>query len=304
MVVLVDRGRYRVMLDSDSPGGSARLVTAMRARELGRRSLAVGDEVSVVGDTSGRDGTLARIVALEPRRTTLRRSADDADSVERVIVANADQLAVVLSVADPAPRYGFADRALVAGYDGGLRPVIIATKDDLGPPDEIAATYGTLGIPVVPMHRGADLGDLRGLLAGRRTVLIGHSGVGKSTLVNMLVPDAERATGAVNTVTGRGRHTSTSVHSMRLPEGGWIIDTPGVRSFGLAHVDTSRIMRAFADLEPGVDDCPRACDHLDQYCALDSYAASGRAGPAAPARLASLRRLLRAMAAEGSPDDE
>lgn len=294
MVTLVDRGRYRVQLPADEQG-PAREVTAMRARELGRRALVVGDQVGVVGDTSGRPDSLARIVAIADRSTSLRRTADDTDPVERIIVANAEQLAVVVAAADPEPRLGFVDRALVAGLDGGLLPILVITKDDLAPADELRATYGALDLPVVALHRGGEHGPLRDLLQGRLTVLIGQSGVGKSTLVNTLVPDADRATGRVNDVTGRGRHTSTSVQALPLPQGGWIIDTPGVRSFGLAHVDVARIMHAFGDLEPGTADCPRACTHLDEHCALDAYAASAAAGPAGPARLASLRRLLRAL---------
>jgi ribosome biogenesis GTPase len=125
------------------------------------------------------------------------------------------------------------------------------------------------------------------------SVLIGHSGVGKSTLVNQLVPDAERATGKVNAVTGRGRHTSTSAVALELPDGGWVIDTPGVRSFGLAHVDPQRVIHAFPDLEAGTEECPRGCTHDEEECALDAWAAEGHAGPAGVARLESLRRLLR-----------
>jgi ribosome biogenesis GTPase len=126
-------------------------------------------------------------------------------------------------------------------------------------------------------------------------VLIGHSGVGKSTLVNRLVPDAERAVGVVNTVTGRGRHTSTSSVALPLPgDDGWVIDTAGIRSFGLAHVEPARIITFFPDLEPGTAECPRGCTHDEEECALDAYVATGAAGPAGASRLDSLRRLLRA----------
>jgi ribosome biogenesis GTPase len=122
-------------------------------------------------------------------------------------------------------------------------------------------------------------------------VLVGHSGVGKSTLVNALIPEAERAVRQVNPVTGRGRHTSSSAVALELPTGGWIIDTPGVRSFGLAHVQPATLLPAFPDLEEGAADCPRACTHLQPDCALDAWAEAGHANPA---RLDSLRRLLAA----------
>jgi ribosome biogenesis GTPase len=126
--------------------------------------------------------------------------------------------------------------------------------------------------------------------------MLGHSGVGKSTMVNALT-GAERATGGVNAVTGRGRHTSSSALALKVndaPAGSWIIDTPGIRSFGLAHVDPDRILRSFPDLEPGTDDCERGCKHdaTAVNCGVDAWVAAGHAGASGPARLASLRRLL------------
>ncbi len=295
-VLAVDRGRYTVLVgDVDE----RHLVVAMRARELGRKGIVVGDEVRLVGDTSGAEGSLARIVRLDERRTLLRRTADDTDPVERVIVANADQLVVVSALANPEPRPRLIDRALVAAYDAGMEPLLVLTKADLSDPGPFLEQYAPLSVSHVVTAQGRGgriegLEALRGALAGRVSVLIGHSGVGKSTLVNALVPDADRATGVVNDVTGRGRHTSTSAVALALPEDdGWVVDTPGVRSFGLAHVDLDRIINHFPDLEPGTEQCPRGCTHDEEECGLDDWVRSGAAGPAGAARLESLRRLLR-----------
>lgn len=282
VVTAVDRGRYTCELDD----GTA--VLAVRARALGRRGVIVGDRVGVNGDLSGVPGTLARIVTTSPRITVLRRTAEEGDA-ERPLVANADQLGIVVAAADPAPRQGFADRCLVAAYDAGLDPLLIITKTDLADPREFLAAYADLDVPAVLVRPDDDLQLLSLELADRCTVLIGHSGVGKSTLVNRLVPDADRQTGVVNAVTGRGRHTSTSAVLMDLPEGGSIVDTPGVRSFGLRHVTADNVVGAFADLAGGLGECPRGCSHDEPECGLDGWCAAGHAPPE---RLASLRRIL------------
>ena len=344
-VTRIDRGHYRIRLADPAPtrDGTGD-ITAMKARELGRGRVVVGDRVAVVGDVSGRKGTLARMVRIEPRRTLLRRSAEDGEAAgtERPVVANADLLVIVTAVADPTPRPRMIDRYLVAAYDAGMEPLLILTKSDLADAAPLLALYEPLGVPSLAtrlnaaredgaMPRqddgaprgddgaprgddGAPRGDggapsggqddgveaVRQAIAGRTSVFVGHSGVGKSTLINALVPGAGRATGRVNEVTGRGRHTSTSLQALELPGGGWVIDTPGVRSFGVAHVSPADVLRGFADLAEVARDCPRGCTHeagaLD--CALDEWAAAepgaagtaGTAGTAGAAGAASAAR--------------
>jgi len=296
-VVGVDRGRYRCWVDG-------RIVTAMKARELGRGSIVVGDRVSLAGDVSGRPDTLARVVRVRPRTSVLRRSAEDDDPTERVIVANADQLAIVTALADPEPRPRLIDRFLVAAFDAGLEPLLCLTKADLAAPDELIAAYEPLGIRWITLSRpfGGQLDELRALLADRVSVLVGHSGVGKSTLVNALLPDADRAVGSVSPVTGRGRHTSSSAVALQLPGGGWIIDTPGLRSFGLGHIAADKVVSAFEEFADAIEGCPPGCSHLDAGCCLDDWVAE-HGGPAAAARLDSLRRLLRSREGLDAPAD-
>ena len=129
----------------------------MKSRPLGRKGVVVGDRVRLVGDTSGVDGSLARIVTVDERTTVLRRTADDDDPVERVVVANADQLVIVTALADPEPRQGLVDRALVAAYDAGMDPLLCLTKADLADPEPLLASYRPLGVPYVVTQRGADL---------------------------------------------------------------------------------------------------------------------------------------------------
>jgi ribosome biogenesis GTPase / thiamine phosphate phosphatase len=291
VVVTVDRGRCTCRVDGHE-------VTAMKARELGKRSVVVGDRVALVGDVSGTTDTLARIVRVEPRTSTLRRTADDTDPFERVIVANADQLVIVTALADPEPRPRLIDRCVVAAFDAGLQPLLCLTKSDLATPESLLDSYRTLDLEHVVINRDQPLDELLAHLQDRVSVLVGHSGVGKSTLVNALVPGAARATGGVNAVTGRGRHTSSSAIALELPRGGWVIDTPGVRSFGLAHVNLDRVIHAFPDLAAGTAECPRSCTHDEPDCALDAWVAAGHSDPA---RLASLRRLLRS---RDAPEDD
>lgn len=300
-VVAVDRGRWRTVVDAGGPDEHD--VTAMRARELGRSPVVPGDVVALAGDTSGREGTLARIVRIEERSSFLRRSADDDDQTERPLVANADLVVVVTALADPEPRPGMVDRCLVASYVAGIDTLLALTKADLRDPAEFLHDYAPLGVDHVVTHVAPDgtivgLDALRERLTGRISVLVGHSGVGKSTLLNALVPGAGRATGAVNDVTGRGRHTSSSALALRLPDrSGWLIDTPGVRSFGLGHVDPEDLLDAFEDLAPLAEECPRGCTHLADApdCALDAAVEAGRAGTAGASRLASYRRLAEAL---------
>jgi ribosome biogenesis GTPase len=267
----------------------------MKARELGRNSVVVGDRVALAGDTSGSAGSLARIVRVEERSSELRRSPDDTDPAERVVVANAQQMLIVCALADPEPKTRFIDRCLVAAYDAGLAPLLVLTKSDLASPRTIRAFYAPLGLPMVTTRQPlppVTLSRLRKMLAGKLSVCIGQSGVGKSTLVNALIPEADRATGRVNAVTGKGRHTSSSAIALALPgEAGWLIDTPGIRGFGLGHISPQRVVAAFGDLAEGTAACPPGCDHLSATCALDEWAASR--GSQAVARLDSLRRLLR-----------
>lgn len=283
MVLTKDRGRWGVLLDD------GKRISCMRAKELRRTAIEVGDRVGVVGDTTGKPGTLGRIVKLAERTSILRRTADDADPYERIVVANADLLLIVVAVADPPPRAGFVERALVAAYAGNLQPVLCLTKSDLGDPSVFAEQFAGLEIPIFHCGIHDELSELEDFLHNRVSACIGHSGVGKSTLVNRLIPDADRATGDVSGV-GKGRHTSTQAVALELPRGGWIIDTPGIRSFGLAHITADQILAAFPDVAEVTTQCPRGCTHYDDpacaLLALDSDTELGK-------RAQSLIRILR-----------
>ncbi|WP_067781579.1 ribosome small subunit-dependent GTPase A [Actinomyces vulturis] len=302
-VTRIDRGHYRIHLaDPSLTDDGQGNITAMKARELGRGKVVVGDHVAVVGDVSGRKDTLARLVRIEERSTLLRRSNEDGDmaGTEKPVVANATLLVIVTALADPPPRPGMIDRYLVAAYDAGMTPLIVLTKADLAPSDELLSLYEPLGVTCLPttvtiskdgQPRIEGIDAVRRHLAGQVSVLVGHSGVGKSTLMNALIPEADRLTGHVNAITGKGRHTSTSMQAVAFDEGGWLIDTPGVRSFGVAHVGSADVLRGFPDLEEVAEQCPRGCTHEDGVidCALDEWA---QGDEIRTARVQSFRRLL------------
>lgn len=285
-VFAVDRGRIHVQM------GDTKLV-GVKARALGRHGIVVGDQVRVTGDLSGKSGSLARIVEVLPRQTELTRSAEDSPGAkEKPMVANANQMAIVTACANPLPRPGMIDRLLVAAYCAGIEPLLLVTKSDLTSPEPLLELFRPLQVPsvVTSIESGEGIDEVAELLAGRVSVLVGHSGVGKSSLMNTLIPEAERSTGHVNQVTGRGRHTSTSV--MALPyQDGWLIDTPGIRSFGLAHISEEDLLAAFPDLAEVSTRCPKLCPHLQSSpgCQLSSLEETD---PAQERRVESFRRLL------------
>lgn len=295
-VYAVDRGRFSVLVSEGTP--EEHTIIATKARELGKNSIVTNDFVNVVGDTTGDEGSLSRIVSVQERTTLLRRSADDTDAVERIIVANADQMLIVVAATNPTPRPRLVDRYLVAAFDAGVTPILVITKTDLADPAEFLANFAGLELRVVRSRSDEPpIDELTELMQEHTTVAVGHSGVGKSTLVNALVPDANRAVGVVNTVTGRGRHTSSSTISYRIGSG-WIVDTPGVRSFGLGHINPDNILKSFGDLALIAENCPRGCTHLPDAldCALVEAAEDGELGAIGRLRLDSLQRLLTTLA--------
>lgn len=298
-VTTVDRGRTTCVTDSGT------VITAMKARELGPKSVVVGDFVEVVGDLSGAEGSLARIVSVNDRSNSLSRTVDDVARVERTIVANIDQLIIVVAATNPEPRRGLIDRFLVSAFHESIAPIILVTKVDLAPIPEFFSEYRALGVEIITTSsklnsRAEEIAAIKDLLAEKISVLVGHSGVGKSTLINDLVDSAARATGDVNDVTGRGRHTSSSAIALPLVGGGWIIDTPGIRAFGLSHLDKNRIIEAFPDIYQVIQKCMPNCSHHEVSCALNAWIESDAAAKDERLmRVTSLQSLL-----EVKPGDE
>ena len=285
-VVAVDRGRVMVLYEGEVQ--PARFAGSMRGAKV-----VVGDRVRVRPRRHETD--VARIVDLLERETVLLRTADDAVEEERVVVANADQVVVVLAADYLEGGVGFLDRVLVAAEAGGLNGVVCINKLDLadGEMGEVRARYEAIGYPVVTTSAvtGEGIDDLRATLEGMWTAMTGHSGVGKTSLFNELVPVADREVGQM----GRygGRHTTVSSQAMRVPDipDAWLVDTPGVRSFGLGTMAPHELSACFPEL-------------VGLNCELDDCAHDGEPGcrlaeaDIHPVRLASYRRFLAAVRGE------
>jgi ribosome biogenesis GTPase len=294
LVVGVHLARYLVQLESP-----ARLVTATLAKELRRERAVVGDWVKLTGDTTGAVGSLARIAQIEPRKTLLSRSAEDSSRSSKPIVANADQLAIVIAAANPEPRIGLVDRYLAAAYQAGVSPILIVTKSDLADPSDFLKNFEGLEFPIFRVAHEQNLpAALEKQLLEKVTVFVGHSGVGKSTLINRVIPEAQLSVGEVNVVTGRGKHTSSAAVALSLgPSRGWLIDTPGVRSFGLGHLTLEDLVRGYPELQQLLEECPKGCLHREQDPDCELVSAESR-GQVSTARLASLRRIIATVSRE------
>lgn len=267
-------------------------------RPKGAKAVAVGDRVSVE-----RDGSAAAVVGVEPRRSELLRTDPSHPRRGQVIVANLDTVLVVASVRQPDLVPALVDRFLVAARARGLRAAVDFHKVDLDPARSyaaVAAAYRALDYPVVETSvvTGEGLRELRELLAGRTTTLLGHSGVGKSSLANALDPSLRLRVGEVNPETGKGTHTTTTVSLLRLPWGGYLVDTPGIREFGLWGLRPVDLGRHFPEIAAHADACRfRDCLHAKEpACAVKE--ALDR-GVIAPWRYESYARLLEELREQG-----
>ena len=240
--------------------------------------LPVRDRVVVADRVRVEEGV---VVSHEPRSTELRRSGAHKD---QVVCANADLLVVVTAAREPPFRAGLIDRILVAASAADMDAAIVLNKCDQGMPSEVLeklARYEALGYPIflVSALQSKGFEGLQAALTGRTSVLVGHSGVGKTSILQVLIPGVERAVGDLD-AWGRGRHTTIAAALFDLPGGGRILDVPGVREFGLEHIDRESLAAHFPELaelrckyrdcrHDGEDGC--LADELCEEDRLESY---------------------------------
>lgn len=255
-------------------------------------SIATGDRVHVT--LLGAERGVIEDIA--PRRNALSRARSEVET-EHVMMANVDLAILVFAVHEPEPRLGLLDRYLALCERAEIPALILFNKVDLGISPEIEeamALYASLGYPVVTTSAttGKGIAELRQWLAGRSSLLTGPSGVGKSSLMNVILPDAAQRIGEISEATGKGRHTTTGARLLPLPEGGWLADTAGIRELALWNVPADALAQCFVELRPVADDCEyEDCSHAEgeEGCALRAALAEGRI---TPARWESFERLL------------
>ncbi len=293
LVAGIEQGACTVLLD-DGVRVVARLRSALASEQQSR--LAVGDRLSLER-TEGGEWVVERVL---PRRTWLSRPDPHMRHIERVIAANVEPVVIVVSMVAPPLHTGFIDRVLVAAQRGGASPVLACNKLDLAQDAGVESSelaklgpYREIGIPVVACsaRTGAGIDSLSELIAGRLCVFVGHSGVGKSSLLNALMPPLGLTTGAVRTGDGKGRHTTTHSCLYELQRGAMVIDTPGVREFGLGDTDADDLLGGFPELRRHAEGCRFLnCTHTHEpECAVR---AAVDAGLVPPERYASYRKLV------------
>lgn len=262
--------------------GGASVEATVRARLMGHaRSLGntvvVGDDVDV--DLSG---GRAVIEAVRPRRNSFSRRAAGERRAEQVVAANLDQVVLVASMDEPPFKPGLADRVLGQAEHSGLPARLVLNKSDLGRPDAEHALlddYARAGYPghLTCARTGAGVEAVRHACIGRRSLFVGHSGVGKSSLLNALAPELGLAAGAVSAVTGKGRHTTTAARLLRTVSGLELIDTPGIRVFALWGISSRDLEQAYPEFRRHLGACRFAdCRHgAEPGCALRAAVAAG-----------------------------
>ncbi len=242
--------------------------------------VAIGDVVTFTDADQG----AGVITEVHPRKNKLSRRAPGPKPLEQVVVANVDQIVAVIAAAQPKPSWNMLDRYLASAEEAGLRAIVCVTKMDLANEPVIyreASVYANLGYPVVFTSAidGRGIGQLKDDIQGRNSVFVGKSGVGKTTLLNAIQPELGQRVSNVSGSTGKGKHTTSHLEMFPLDFGGSIVDTPGMREFGLWNIRRSEIAGLFPEMRPYLDQCRfgSGCTHTHEPgCAIKQAVEAGK----------------------------
>ncbi len=245
-----------------------------------RTPVAVGDVVDFVFEGEGPGG----IEGVHPRSSKFSRPkvGVGSDAYEQILVSNVDQMVIVTSVAHPRFKQHLLDRLIVAAYKGGLQAAVVINKVDLKHKvdlEHVKEIYGSISVPVITSSAsdGTGIGELRTILREKESIFVGHSGVGKSSLLNQVQPGLKLKTGEISDSTGKGRHTTTTIELHPLAEGGFVVDTPGLKVLGLWDITQEELQHYFPEFAPYVDECKfNSCSHTHEpECAVQQALEEG-----------------------------
>jgi ribosome biogenesis GTPase len=300
-VVLRGTGGVWAVRTTEGETREASLRGRLKQDDMGVVKLAVGDAVRLAPDERGGGGWT--IVEIMPRRSTLVRREPGGGPRKRVLVANVDQVVVAFAAADPAPHLRAVDRFLVVAEANALAARIVVNKIDRVDPAAVRAQfadYPRAGYPVhfVSVRTGVGLEEIRDALTGRTSAIAGPSGVGKSSLLNALYPGLNLRVGAVSEAVHKGRHTTVGALLHPLPDGGYVVDTPGLREVGVWGITARELAPCFPEFRPYIEQCRFAdCTHrMEPECAVRGAVA---AGAISRARYESYAKLFEELEAEG-----